>query len=128
MSVGTGRQKIITLIWKLQFHFWEYINGNQTFILDSHRPFICSVGNKFMPAETRVEYRAGIEPGPAVHQDPRPFSPLKSYAAPPEPRRTPKSHAAPPKRYVAPHLTTCIDVQVYYEHIILEIGVLQYRK
>jgi hypothetical protein len=23
-------------------HFWEYINGNQTFILDSHRPFICS--------------------------------------------------------------------------------------
>ncbi len=26
-----------------QFHFWEYINGNQTFLLDSHRPFICSV-------------------------------------------------------------------------------------
>ncbi len=26
-----------------KFHFWEYINGNQTFILDSHRPFICSV-------------------------------------------------------------------------------------
>jgi hypothetical protein len=25
----------------IQFHFWEYINGNQTFILDSHRPFIC---------------------------------------------------------------------------------------
>jgi hypothetical protein len=25
-----------------QFHFWEYINGNQTFILDSHWPFICS--------------------------------------------------------------------------------------
>jgi hypothetical protein len=25
-----------------QFHFWEYINGNQKFILDSHRPFICS--------------------------------------------------------------------------------------
>jgi hypothetical protein len=25
-----------------QFHFWEYINGNHTFILDSHRPFICS--------------------------------------------------------------------------------------
>ncbi len=24
-------------------HFWEYINGNQTFILDSHWPFICSV-------------------------------------------------------------------------------------
>jgi hypothetical protein len=28
-----------------QFHFWKYINGNQTFILDSHRPFICSGGN-----------------------------------------------------------------------------------
>ncbi len=26
-----------------QFHFWEYINRNQTFILDSHRPFFCSV-------------------------------------------------------------------------------------
>ncbi len=26
-----------------QFHFWEYINGNQTFILDYHRPFIFSV-------------------------------------------------------------------------------------
>jgi hypothetical protein len=26
-----------------QFHFWEYINRNQTFILDSHRPFICRV-------------------------------------------------------------------------------------
>ncbi len=27
-----------------QFHFWEYINRNETFILDSHQPFICSVG------------------------------------------------------------------------------------
>jgi hypothetical protein len=27
----------------MQFHFWEYINWNQTFILDSHRPFIYSV-------------------------------------------------------------------------------------
>jgi hypothetical protein len=26
-----------------QFHLWEYINGNQTFILDSHQPFLCSV-------------------------------------------------------------------------------------
>ncbi len=25
-----------------QFHFWEYLNRNQEFILDSHRPFICS--------------------------------------------------------------------------------------
>ncbi len=26
-----------------QFHFWEYINQNQTFILYSHRSFICRV-------------------------------------------------------------------------------------
>ncbi len=28
----------------MQFHFWEYINRTQTFILDSHGPlaFICS--------------------------------------------------------------------------------------
>jgi hypothetical protein len=26
-----------------QFHFPEHIIGNQTFILDSHRPFLCSV-------------------------------------------------------------------------------------
>ncbi len=37
-----------------QFHFWEYINGNQTFILDSHRPFICcecclSYVNRYSP-------------------------------------------------------------------------------
>ncbi len=25
-----------------QYHFWEYINGNPTFIVDSHLPFICS--------------------------------------------------------------------------------------
>ncbi len=30
----------------VQFHFWEHINRNQTFILDSHRPFICSVSWK----------------------------------------------------------------------------------
>jgi hypothetical protein len=24
-----------------QFHFWEYINQNQTFIFDSQKPFIC---------------------------------------------------------------------------------------
>ncbi len=27
-----------------QLPFWEYINGNQTFTLDSHCPFICSDG------------------------------------------------------------------------------------
>ncbi len=26
-----------------QFHFWKYINGNQTFIMDSHQPLICSI-------------------------------------------------------------------------------------
>ncbi len=26
-----------------KFHFWEHINRNQTYILDSHRPFLCSV-------------------------------------------------------------------------------------
>ncbi len=29
-------------LWAMQFHFWEYISLNQTFILDSHRTFICS--------------------------------------------------------------------------------------
>ncbi len=28
---------------KITVSFWEYTNGNQTFILDSHRPFTCSV-------------------------------------------------------------------------------------
>jgi hypothetical protein len=36
MSVGTGTQNIIILFWKEQFHFWEYINRNQTFMLDSN--------------------------------------------------------------------------------------------
>jgi hypothetical protein len=31
-------------VMEINVHFWEYINGNQIFILDSHRPFICSVG------------------------------------------------------------------------------------
>ncbi len=38
MNVEIGRQNIIILFW--QFHFWEYINRNQTFISDSPRPFI----------------------------------------------------------------------------------------
>ena len=45
---------IDTWMWKLgdlehynsvlatQFHFWEYINRNQTIVLDSHQPYICS--------------------------------------------------------------------------------------
>jgi hypothetical protein len=31
---------------EITFHFWEYINGNQTFILDSHRPFVCSADRR----------------------------------------------------------------------------------
>jgi hypothetical protein len=41
MNVGIGRQNIVILSGNkeaAQSHFWEYINGNQTFILDSHRP------------------------------------------------------------------------------------------
>jgi hypothetical protein len=26
-----------------QFHFWKYIKRHQTFLFDSHWPFICSV-------------------------------------------------------------------------------------
>ncbi len=48
MSAGTGRQNIIILFWKYQFHFWEYINGNQTLILDSHRPFIAVYNMKLL--------------------------------------------------------------------------------
>ncbi len=45
MNVEIGRQKIIILFSNneaTQFRFWEYINRNQTFILGSHRPLICS--------------------------------------------------------------------------------------
>ncbi len=46
MNVEIGRQNIINLFLNneaAQFHFRAYINRNQTFILNSHRPFICSV-------------------------------------------------------------------------------------
>ncbi len=54
MSVGTGRQNIIILFWREQFHFWEYINGNQPFILDSHRSFICSVTKVLLPCDNAI--------------------------------------------------------------------------
>jgi hypothetical protein len=65
MSVGTGRQNIIIQFWKKQFHFWEYINGNQPFILDSHRSFICSVLFKRQAGLCRVTtaYRANVHKG-----------------------------------------------------------------
>jgi hypothetical protein len=46
MNVEIGRQNIIILFWKepAQFHFWENLYRNQTFLLDSHRPFFYSVG------------------------------------------------------------------------------------
>jgi hypothetical protein len=48
MNVEIGRQKIIIIFGNneaAQLHFWEDINRKQTFILGSHRPFICSAGN-----------------------------------------------------------------------------------
>ncbi len=45
MNMEIWRQNIIILFGinkDMQFHFWQYINQNQTFILDSHWPFICS--------------------------------------------------------------------------------------
>ncbi len=38
-----------------QFNFWEYLNRNQTFIFDSHWPFICSVFKAYpmVPDSTR---------------------------------------------------------------------------
>ncbi len=45
MSVAIGRQNIRISFGNEaeQFLFWEYINGNQTFILTSHRAFTNSV-------------------------------------------------------------------------------------
>ncbi len=46
-----GRLNVIILFGNkeaAQFHFWEHINGSETFILDSYRPFICSAALSLM--------------------------------------------------------------------------------
>jgi hypothetical protein len=56
MNVEIGRQNITILFGNNeaeQFHFWEYIIRNQTFILDSHRPFICSEETEPEPSKDR---------------------------------------------------------------------------
>jgi hypothetical protein len=40
-----------------QFHFYEYINRNPIFILDSHRPFICSVIYMVWPRDYWMIYK-----------------------------------------------------------------------
>jgi hypothetical protein len=54
MNVEIGRQNIIILFEAMQFHFWEYINQNQTFISDSHQPFICSA--EFREIEQELDW------------------------------------------------------------------------
>jgi hypothetical protein len=63
MSVGAGRRNIIIMFWKYQLHFWEYINGNQTLVLDSCRPFICSASDVFLDVQTvyRREAQAKVD-------------------------------------------------------------------
>jgi hypothetical protein len=47
LNVGIGETEHYNSVMEIrrlnseQIHFWEYINGNQTFILDFHWPFIC---------------------------------------------------------------------------------------
>ncbi len=43
MNVDMGRQNIIINNDTNQFPFWENINWNHTYVLDSYRHFICSV-------------------------------------------------------------------------------------
>jgi hypothetical protein len=66
MSVGTGKLNIIILFWKYQFHCWKYINDNQTFILDSHRPFICSVPAGNTDKTHNIHYTGGDIPPQSI--------------------------------------------------------------
>jgi hypothetical protein len=43
MSVGNWETEYYNSVLEIKFNFWENTNGNQTFILDSHRPFICHI-------------------------------------------------------------------------------------
>ena len=72
--LGLYKSLTVTWMWKLgdrafyfwfgndetaQFYFWEYIKRNQTFILDSHRPFICSVFLYQKPKSQRASFSGG---------------------------------------------------------------------
>jgi hypothetical protein len=59
MNVEIGRQNIIILFGNneaAKFHFWEYINRNQTCMLDSYWPYICSVWG-FVQYSTQISIR-----------------------------------------------------------------------
>jgi hypothetical protein len=63
MNVGNGRQNIIILFWNNKaglFHLWEYVNGNQIFILDSHRPFIFQCVSTLLRVNTGTGQRFAI--------------------------------------------------------------------
>ncbi len=43
-----------------QFHFWEYINRNQAFTLDSHWPFICSAIGEVQVYKLHILYMIAL--------------------------------------------------------------------
>jgi hypothetical protein len=45
---------VLEITRRYSFHFWEYVNQNQTFILDSHRPFICSASLRLCDTKSQV--------------------------------------------------------------------------
>jgi hypothetical protein len=63
MSVWLGDRKFKSCFGNKeasQFHFWEYTKGNLAFILDSHRPFICSV---YISGQHTVLVQSSIDRG-----------------------------------------------------------------